>query len=432
VWLVRPAQERRAAPRRGEPGRTVERRPAVSTPAGQPLEAVGRGGRGLCGSEIPPPGSEPGPEVPSALRALSAGVPTAEQIQAAVGEWGFDSGEDVDPGAVASAIARQRATIEEGLREARAEDDDPELAEVTLHVRVDRLRHLGRPGEALSDARYAYTKWPNSETANQLAGLLDDLGQPAEARRLLEAERGRTEDAGERAWLDAQLGFICATRGDQACAARAVAALEKQSEDPSLTSFTRAVHLTFLDRLDEARAAYDQAMADDRDFASLNNLAEVEVCAGRTGESRRLYLEALARRNTPEAAGSALAGLAYTHLRDGDIVPAWLYASAALAGTGEGSHSSDPRGVLALGALTAGDLGEARTQARLARAANPHDDLVRRRCFAHPAEQAAMRALAAEAQGDRSAAQAAWLEVARSGHQALSLAARRALRELCP
>ena len=430
VWLARPAPPR-PAPQRAKPARAAERRPTADRPTGRPLEVSWLSGRGLCGTEIPPPGGEPGPGVPAALKDLSVGVPTAERIEAAVDEWGFDSGEELGPGAAARDAARGRTAIATRLERARADRDDPDTAEVATRVRAERLRDLGRPGEALSGARYAYARWPSSETVTLMAALLDDVGQTAEARRILELERGRTEDDGERAWIDAQLGFVAATRGDPAGAARAVAALEAQSEEPSLAPFTRAVQLTFLGRVDEARAAYERALENERDFASLNNLAEIEVCSGRTDESRRLYREAHDRRAAPDATASTLGGLAYAHLRDGDLVPAWLYASAALAGTGDGSHSSGPRGVLALSALTAGDLGEARTQARLARAANPHDDLVMRRCFADPAERAAMQALAAEARGDRTAAQAAWLEVARGGHQALSLAARHALRELC-
>jgi tetratricopeptide (TPR) repeat protein len=420
VVVARPAVARHAAPRPSA---------ATAEAALAPRDLLQRTtGRGLCGTEIPPlpPGAEAPAGLPPGLHALAV-KPTAKQLSEAMAEWGItlELG-DFD-------LAATAAMLEERRRPRTADDDEPESDEADEGPwRPEQLREQGKLREALDAARRAYGRAPGPDTGLTLAQSLDDVGDTAEAKRLLELERSRAETEHDRVWLDAQLGFMCSTRGDAACSARALAALERQTAEPSLTPFTRALHLTFLGRLDEARQAYEEAMSHGRDFATLNNLGEVEACAGRLAEARQLYVDALDMRRGPDGAASTLSGLAYTYLRDGDVAPAWLLAATALSGAGEGAHQSEPRAMLSLVALTAGDLAEARAQARLAREVNPYDDLVRRRTFGHPSEAAALKAVGAEARGDQRAAQAAWLEVARGGHGALSAVARRALRDLCP
>jgi tetratricopeptide (TPR) repeat protein len=410
-------------------------RRAFAAPAERPADVLARESRGLCGTEIPRPGAEAPAGLPPGMHALSV-KPSAAALRQALREWGvgpelegFELGEVVQ--------------LLEDRRKPRVHDDDDhedreDRADRHDHEdddgpwRPEQLREQGRLGEALAAAQRSYGRDPSPGTGLALAQILDDVGQTAEARRILDLERGRSETDHDRVWIDAQLGFLCSTRGDAACSARALANLEGQTYEQSLAPFTRGLHLTFLGDLAGARQAYEEAMAHGRDFASLNNLAEVEACAGRLEESRKLYVDAFDMRQSPDAAASVLAGLSYTYLRDGDIAPAWLLASAAVVGTEGTAHESEPRSALALVALTGGDLAEARAQARLAQAANPYDDLIRRRTFAHPAEGAALKAVNAEARGDRTAAQAAWIEVARSGHLALQAVARRALAQLCP
>jgi len=417
---------------RGSTG--VLRRAAAASPSERParrradpaptLESLLHTHLGLCGTEVPPARGA-APQLPDELRALTQGRVTPEQLATIEGDFGLEL--PSSPGQLAQAALLHRVEIE---RQA-AEPLGQEHASEAWVDRVDQLQELGRRQEALEVARRAFARWPEMNTALRLADVLEETGQPGEAKRVLQAERARTSDAKDRAWSDAQLGFVCATRGDPACAARAVQSLDESGANPHLATFTRAVQQTFLGRFDEARAAYEQSLALERDPVAMSNLGEVEICAGRIAEGRAMYLEALARTPRLEVTTSALSGLAYASLREGEIVPAWLFGAAALAGAGDGAEASQPRGVLALAALVGGDLAEARRQARLAHEADPNDDLVRRRCFADAVDTAATRALAAEAKGDRDSAVEAWLTVARSGHQTLSVAARRALGEIC-
>jgi tetratricopeptide (TPR) repeat protein len=398
--------------------------------------------RGLCGTEIERPLRAPGPRrVPDALRALARGVPRAAAVAAAAGEWGIDGPESLG-------LATQLGRAEEERRELEAElvpaarrdrlrgpgsDDDEDVDEVGPSVGT--LRDLGRPREALALAEQAHARDPSVGTALELAALLDDTGNTIAALRTLEIEIQRTDSPAERGWLHGQLGFLCATHGQLECARTSTRELEKldgADGASGLASFTRGVERTFAGRLDEARAAYLQSLDEAPDFATLNNLAEVEGCLGLNAESRQRWLQADDQGHGPEHQAAVLAGLAFTHLREGDVAPAWIMASGALVAAGSGSHSADARLVLSLAALTMGDLEEARGQVAAARAADPDDDLQRRRCFAHPAEAASARALVAEAGGDLEAARREWLQVARSGHAALAAAAREALGALCP
>lgn len=427
LWRVWPAAgadtDRPRSGRREDRATRAEARRAPRAPVS--LESLLRPSGGLCGTEVQPPGPAEAVEIPSELRALTRGRPTPEQVAALQRDLGLERPPAADPGLLARSMLRDREAVERQL-EGRLDRGDSR----PWSQRVKLLGELGRGNEALEAAR-TYATWPGTDSTIWLAVTLDESGQPAEAKRILEAERSRTGGPEQRAWLDAQLGFICATRRELGCAARAAQSLEQEGGNPMLASFTRAVELTYLGRYDEARTAYEKSLALDHDAITLSNLGEVENCAGRTEAGRARYLEALALPRGLDVTTSALSGLAYADLREGDTVSAWLYGAAALAGAGDGAHASVPRGVLALAALTGGDLAEAREQARQAHVTNPHDDLVRRRCFASPAEEHAMQALAAEARGDRESAVQAWLAVARGGHQSLSLAARRALAEIC-
>jgi tetratricopeptide (TPR) repeat protein len=386
--------------------------------------------RGLCGTEVEPPGRGLAPRrVPPELRALGGDVPTAAAVAAAVSEWGIDTG-DLDLGVVVDGATLQREVVERSLAGSGAtttgSDGDPGSV-----ARLAMLRALGRPREALAEASRDYASDPGLGTALTFTALLDDVGRSDEARRVLDTELARASSDHERAWLQAQLGFLCATGGDRACAERASAALEREGGSEGLARFTRAVERTFSGHLEEARAGYQAALEESPDFATTNNLAEIDGCLGRQADARRQWLAALDRSAEFGRRAGVLAGLGMTYLREGEVAPAWILGGAALAAGGDGSHSADARLLLSLAALTMGDLDEARAQvARAARAA-PDDDLLRRRCFAHPAEAAALRALGAEARGDLDGARRAWHEVARSGHAALALSARQALAVLC-
>jgi hypothetical protein len=128
----------------------------------------------------------------------------------------------------------------------------------------------------------------------------------------------------------------------------------------------------------------------------------------------------------------ALEGAGSAYLADGDAARAWVYAAGALASGGDGEFAREPRKLLALTALSLGDLDEARRQIQaVAGPGSPRDPLLNS-CYAHPAEAASLRALIAEARGDTLAARGHWLDVARSGHRVLGLMARHALAVLCP
>jgi tetratricopeptide (TPR) repeat protein len=396
--------------------------------------------RGLCGTEIERPlRVTEKRRVPDALRALAEKVPSAEDLVAAAGEWGVAAPDGLDLAERVGQAEERRRDLEASLTRATRrgpDEDEDDDEEDRAASRIATLRDLGRPREALALAEQQHAREPSVDTALTLASLLDDTGNTISALRTIDLEQQRASDDAERGWLHGQLGFLCATHGDLTCARTATAAIEKlegaEGDTVGLASFTRGVERTFAGRLDEARAAYLQSQAESPDFATLNNLAEVEGCLGLNQDARQRWLQAADSAWTPEANANVLAGIGFSHLRDGDVAPAWLMASAALTAAGNGSHSTDARLVMSLAALTMGDLDEARVQVARAREADPDDDLQRRRCFAHPAEGAAARALVAEARRDLDAARDAWLEVARSGHEALATTAREALGALCP
>jgi tetratricopeptide (TPR) repeat protein len=399
--------------------------------------------RGLCGTEIERPARAPEPRrVPDALRALATKVPRGDDVVAAAREWGITTPDGLELADRVVGAEERRRELEEQLtppprlRGPGADDDEDDGEHEPADARLSVLRELGRPREALALAEQQHARDPSVDTALTLASLLDDTGNTIAALRTVEIELQRATDDFDRGWLNGQLGFICATHGELQCARTATQSLERldgaDADTAGLASFTRGVERTFAGRLDEARAAYLQSQAESPDFVTLNNLAEVEGCMGLQDESRQRWVQAADSAWSPEANANVLAGLGMSHLRAGEVAPAWIMASAALVAAGAGSHSTDARLVMSLAALTMGDLDEARAQVARARAADPEDDLQRRRCFAHPAEGAAARALVAEARRDLDGARAAWLEVARSGHEALAATAREALGALCP
>jgi tetratricopeptide (TPR) repeat protein len=431
LWQASPKDSRPESDRPSAPARArsalADRRSSRPISLAQMLETLRPASTGLCGTEIAALEEKASTEIPRELRSLTSDKLTPDQIATVAQTMGVELPAGADPTSLARAALEERSSLEALI----SDPVDPEDGKETWAMRSDVLRELGRTKEAVEAARSTFAKWPSAQNAELLALALDEGGEPEIARRTLEGELGRTQTDADRAWLHAQLGFICATRGDEKCAARNASDLEKLKGHESIASFTLAVQQTFRGQLDEARAAYEKSLTLSRDPVALSNLGEVEACAGRLGQARSRFLEALEQHRSPSTTTSALAGLAYTHLREGDIVSSWLYGASALAGAQGSTHASLARGTLALSALVGGDLEEARHQARQARQADPNDDLTRRRCFGHPAEAAAARALHAEAKGDRDSARTAWIEVARGGHQALSLVARRALGELC-
>jgi tetratricopeptide (TPR) repeat protein len=426
---ARPAQTLQAA---------VEQPPAPQPPAWTQGWSVAASPpippQGLCGTEVAAPDDDtPNMQVPASLRALSARVPTVAQVKQAFEDFGLSDTEVIDLPTMANDALEDRQRREKELAEAPVPTGDTSEDRASNWVdRVDQLRALGKPDEVLKAAQEAHRLSSGFFPTERLVVALDEVNRPDEARRLLERSIPRTTEPSERAWLYEHLGYICSERGDSACADDAQRALGTIQESDGLTSFLRGTRQADQGNYEEAADAFSESIAVQRDFAALANLATVTSCMGKGEIARQLWLEAAESADGPEHQAGVLNGLGGAYLEDGDTASAWIAGSAALAAMGDRARASEARGLLALTALTMGDLDEAREQVRRSRKTNPYDDLVQGHWYSNPAQQASMRALVAETRGDTQAAKQAWLAVARSLDPKLSLAARHALSGLCP
>ncbi len=391
----------------------------------------GRGG--LCGTEIQPLDADAAPmRIPGYLRSLTQRVPSANDIRQAIEDMGPSVADELDLAELTDSALEARAAAERELAEMPpvGTHDDQEAAQDWLD-RVDRFRDLGQVDDSLKAAREAHRLAPDFASTERLATALDETNQPDQARRLLEQAIETTSDSNELAWLWGHLGYVCSERGDQDCVQRAEQSIETHDED-GLAVFLRGIHQGDLGQFESAQATFAGRVETVSDFPTVANLALVRTALGMTTEAKQGWSDALDLASSPRERTTVLSGLGEAYLREGDTQMAWIAGAAALSVAAKSATASAAHEVLALTAVTVGDLEEARAQVKRARDANPYDDLVRTNWFAHPAEKAAISALVAEASGDLDKAREAWLAVARSDHPKLGYAARQALSGMCP
>jgi tetratricopeptide (TPR) repeat protein len=370
--------------------------------------------------------------VPEALRALAVDPPSPDQIKQAL-SWAAPEEIRERAAAAVDTAKMNRHSFEQWIA---ANPLDRDATSNLLETRVDHLRSLGRYREALAAAREGRHRWPSTRSTLLVAELLQELNRSDEARRLLELEQLRTGlSAANRDSLTLMVGYSCAQLGDSACVKRVLGGLEaraKEGGDASLPTFLRGYDLALQGKLAQSIPHYEKSHEVYPDRMALNNIAVGEVCTGKTREARERWHKLLGDASNQEEIAWALSGIGYSYAVEDNGVAAWVMASAALGVTGNSDASNVPRQVLALSALGLGDLEEARSQILLSRTHAPRSELTRNQCFAHPGEWSALKALLAEQRGDQNAAIAAWIEAARSGHQAMAGAAREALAGLCP
>ena len=363
------------------------------------------------------------------LRSLTAGLPQAAEVAAAAESWGLSGLESQwSLSEIASGAEQDREYMDQWINSrTNGSNEDHSLD----HLRLEFLESTGRVPEAVELAKQSYQAKPGPGTGYDLAYAHSVADDWAQARAVSESALARADDPRDRTWLNYQLAAACSQLGDEACVEGAIGRLTQDQSEPSLVPFAKGFSAGSRYHHADAISSFSEAWEQNQDFATAFNIGLANMCMGRPQEARDWFVQAKDQRLSPRQTTAVLAGVAYTHLDDGDGASAWLLGASALSAGGGDANSVEPRIVLALAALAQRDLEEARWQMKEAVRADPSPALLRGRCFARRAEEEALRALEAEQRGHGAAAQAAWRAVATMPSPAFASVARRALAQAC-